>query len=102
MPTVSFLGYIIESGQLRTCPEKIRAVAYWTIIGSRMKLQQFLGCANFYQRFIRDYSRVPAPLTRLTSPALPYAWTPEADVAFSRIKRLFSSAPILIQSDTLA
>jgi hypothetical protein len=73
---------------VRTCPEKIRA---------RKKL---LGFANFYRRFIRDYRRVAAPLTRLTSPSLPYAWTPEADVAFSRLNRLFSSAPILIQPDT--
>ena len=40
-----------------------------------------------------------APLTRLTSPALPFAWTPEAEAAFSGIKRRFSSAPILIQPD---
>ena len=98
--SVSFLGYIIESGQVRTCPEKIKAVADWTVPGTRKKLQQFLGFANFYRRFIRDYSRVAAPLTRLTSPAIPYAWTPEADVAFSRLKGLFSSAPILIQPDT--
>ena len=79
---------------------KIRAVADWTTPGSRKKLQQFLGFANFYRRFIRDYSRVAAPLTRLTSPALPFACTPEADVAFSQLKRLFSPAPILIQPDT--
>ena len=81
-------------------PEKISAVADWPTPDSHKKLQQFLGFANFYRRFIRDYSRVAGPLTRLTSPALPYAWTPEADVAFAVLKRLFSSAPILIQPDT--
>ena len=96
----SFLGYIIESEHVRTCPEKIRAVADWTTPSSRKKLQQFLGFANFYRRFIHDYSRVAAPLTRLTCPTLPFAWTPEADVAFSQLKRLFSSNPILIQPDT--
>ena len=94
--SVSFLGFIIESGQVRTCPEKVSAVTDWPIPDSRKKLQQFLGFANFYRRFIRDYSRVAAPLT---SPARPFAWTPEAETAFSGLKRLFSSAPILIQPD---
>ena len=97
--SVSFLGFIIESGQVRTCPEKVSAVTDWPIPNSRKKLQQFLGFANFYRRFIRNYSRVAAPLTRLTSPALPFAWTPGAETAFSDLKRLFSSAPILIQPD---
>ena len=92
--SVSFLGFIIESGQVRTCPEKVSAVTDWPIPDSCKKLQQFLGFANFYRRYIHDYSRVAA---RLTSPALPFAWTPEAEAAFFGLKILFSSAPILIQ-----
>lgn len=57
----------MESGPMKTGPEKIRAVAEWLVSKIWKQLQQFLGFANFYRRFIQDYSRVEAPLTQLTS-----------------------------------
>lgn len=97
--STSFLGYIIESGQVRSDPEKIRAVTEWPEPSTRKQLQRFLGFANFYRRFIKDYSRVAAPLTRLTSPAFRFSWTDEARQAFEKLKELFTSAPILVQPD---
>jgi len=97
--SVSFLGYIIESGQVRPDPEKIKPVIEWPKPTTVKQLQQFLGFANFYRRFIRDYNRVAAPLTKLTSSAA-LSWTPEADVAFAELKRRFTSAPVLIHPDT--
>lgn len=44
-------------------------------------LQRFLGFTNFHRHFIRDYSRVVAPLTKLTSTKLPYQWSPEVEMA---------------------
>lgn len=97
--SVAFLGYILESGQVKTDPAKTQAVVEWPRPTSRKQLQQFLGFANFYRRFIRDYSRIAAPLTRLTSPSLPFSWTPEAEAAFGDLKKRFTSAPVLIHPD---
>ncbi|KAI3376076.1 hypothetical protein L3Q82_016603 [Scortum barcoo] len=54
---VSFLGFIIAPGQLHPDPSKIKAVENWPTPSTRKKLQQFLGFANFYRRFIRNYSK---------------------------------------------
>uniref|UniRef100_A0A3P9IMG0 Gypsy retrotransposon integrase-like protein 1 n=1 Tax=Oryzias latipes TaxID=8090 RepID=A0A3P9IMG0_ORYLA len=97
--SVPFLGYIIEAGNIRPDPAKIEAVVQWETPHSRKKLQQFLGFSNFYRRFIRDYSTIAAPLTRLTSTNRPFVWDSAADAAFKRLKTLFVSAPILIQPD---
>uniref|UniRef100_A0A3P9LGA0 Gypsy retrotransposon integrase-like protein 1 n=1 Tax=Oryzias latipes TaxID=8090 RepID=A0A3P9LGA0_ORYLA len=97
--TVPFLGYIIEAGNIRPDPAKIEAVAQWEIPQTRKKLQQFLGFANFYRRFIRNYSSIAAPLTQLTSINKTYSWNPAADSAFKKLKSLFVSAPILVQPD---
>uniref|UniRef100_A0A3B3HPI5 Gypsy retrotransposon integrase-like protein 1 n=1 Tax=Oryzias latipes TaxID=8090 RepID=A0A3B3HPI5_ORYLA len=97
--SIPFLGYIIEAGNIRPDPAKIEAVTQWEIPQTRKKLQQFLGFANFYRRFIRNYSSIAAPLTQLTSINKVYAWNPEADAAFRKLKSLFVSAPILIQPD---
>lgn len=48
-------------------PTKVRAVTDWPTPDSRVSLQRFLGFANFYQRFIKNFSQVVAPLTALTS-----------------------------------
>lgn len=71
--TVSFLGYIIEQ-DLRADPAKVKAAINWPTPSNRKQLQSFLGFANFYLRFIRDYSKLSLPLTRLNSPKVPVCW----------------------------
>ncbi len=72
--SVSFLGHIISAEGIKADPAKVRAVAKWPIPDSRKALQRFLGFANFYRRFIRNFSLVAAPLTALTSPKVPFRW----------------------------
>lgn len=96
---VSFLGYIIQSGSVKADPEKIRAVEEWPVPKTRKELQWFLGFANFYRRFIRDYSKVASPLTRLTSLNVTFCWSPETHKAFLKFKQLFSLALVLVQPD---
>ena len=99
VPSISFLGYIISHGQIEMDPAKVSAVAEWPSPPTRKRLQQFLGFANFYRRFIRGYSQVAAPLTALTSTKSVYAWMPRAETVFQDLKKRFISAPILVQPD---
>lgn len=99
VPSVSFLGYIIGNGQVKPDPSKIRAVEHWPHPKNRKQLQRFLGFANFYRRFIRNFSQVASPLTRLTSTKLPFIWSPEAEKAFTNLKLCFTSAPVLVHPD---
>eukprot|EP00063_Salmo_salar_P080830 XP_014055665.1 PREDICTED: uncharacterized protein LOC106604999 [Salmo salar] len=97
--TIYFLGYIIAEGNVQMDPEKVRAVVDWPEPMSRVQLQWFLGFANFYWRFIRGYSNLAAPLSALTSPKVPFTWSPAADKAFGDLKQQFTTAPILIHPD---
>ena len=99
VPSVAFLGYIVAEGSIQMDPAKISAVTGWPVPENRKKLQQFLGFANFYRRFIRNYSTVAAPLTALTSTKQPFTWTPEANKAFANLKARFTTAPILQMPD---
>ncbi|KAK5927636.1 hypothetical protein CgunFtcFv8_012771 [Champsocephalus gunnari] len=100
--SVSFLGFVVEKGQVRADPAKVMAVAEWPTPTTRKQLQRFLGFANFYRRFIRDYSRAAAPLTKLTSVKVPFVWSSETEAAFAMLKCLFSSAPVLSHPDSSA
>lgn len=60
-PSVTFLDYILAGGQVKTDPAKVRTILEWPTPTSRKHLQHFLGFANFYQRFIHNYSKVATP-----------------------------------------
>uniref|UniRef100_A0A8C6MDH0 Gypsy retrotransposon integrase-like protein 1 n=1 Tax=Nothobranchius furzeri TaxID=105023 RepID=A0A8C6MDH0_NOTFU len=96
---VKFLGFVLESGRLKADPDKIKAVTDWPTPATRKQLQRFLGFANFYRRFIRNYSQTAAPLTALTPATNPFSWSPKAEAAFQALKRRFTEAPVLSRPD---
>lgn len=99
--TVSFLGFIMVQAQFWADLAKIMAVVEWPEPKSWKEVKRFLGFANFYRRFIKDFSKVISPLTELTSPKQLFLWFPSAQQAFERLKQLFLSAPVLIQADLI-
>uniref|UniRef100_A0A4W5LI84 DNA primase subunit 2 n=1 Tax=Hucho hucho TaxID=62062 RepID=A0A4W5LI84_9TELE len=80
-------------------PGKVRAVVDWPQPTSRVQLQRFLGFGNYYLHFIRGYSTLASPLSALTSPKVPFTWSPAAYRAFQYLKHHFSTAPILVHPD---
>ena len=98
--STKYLGFILEAGKgLRMDPEKISALQAWEAPTSVRAVQAFLGFANFYRHFIKDFSKIAAPLTGLTKKDAVFQWTPESDKAFHLLKRAFVMAPVLGQFD---
>lgn len=62
---ISFLGYIISADGVAMDEEKVNAVVNWPKPKTVKQLQRFLGFANFYRRFIRNFSSMTAPLTSM-------------------------------------
>ena len=97
---VSFLGFILSKGRLLTDPKKTQVVRDWPQPSSVKEVQRFIGFANFYRKFIRNFSAVAAPMTDLTKKKSgSFKWSPEAERAFRELKVRFSSAPILTLPD---
>ena len=96
---VEFLGHRIGANGLRVSPDKIGAVRDWPVPTTVTEVRSFLGLANFYRRFIQGYSRIALSLTELTRDEIAFRWAPEQQVAFDEIKRLLSSAPVLVIPD---
>uniref|UniRef100_A0A8C2AU46 Gypsy retrotransposon integrase-like protein 1 n=1 Tax=Cyprinus carpio TaxID=7962 RepID=A0A8C2AU46_CYPCA len=98
--TVSFLGYVISAEGVHMESAKVDAVANWAEPTTVKELQRFLGFANFYRRFIKNYSLHSAPLTSLLKGGQrQLRWTSQAREAFGHLKHLFTSAPILRHPD---
>jgi hypothetical protein len=62
-------------------------------------LQRFIGFANFYRRFIDQFSKTAQPLHNLTKDQTPYRWDDDCDAAFEALKTAFTTAPILKIAD---
>ena len=52
--------------------------------------------AGYYRRFIEDFSRLAAPMTRLTRKGVKFEWDDLCERAFYELKRMLTLAPILI------
>jgi hypothetical protein len=93
--TYQYLGLIITPGGIEMDPEKVLAITAWEPPTTRKQLQRFLGFANFYRRFIADFSGITKPLYDLTRKTVDWDWTGECQRAFEQLKRCFSTAPAL-------
>ena len=95
---MEFLGYIISNGGFSMDPKKVQTIVEWVKPSSVRDVQCFLGFANLYRIFVKDYSKIVTPLTRLTGKNK-FIWTPEAGRAFQILKIAFTTAPILLHPD---
>ena len=73
---------------------KIEAVADWPPPKNKKQVQQFLGLGNWLRRFVKGYSAIVKPLTRLTGD-VEWEWTSIEQEAFEDIKKRLTSAPVL-------
>nr|GEW31906.1 reverse transcriptase domain-containing protein [Tanacetum cinerariifolium] len=62
-------------------------------------IRSFLGHAGFYRRFIKDFSKIARPITRLLEKDTPFIFSQECVEAFQTLKRKLTEAPILIAPD---
>ncbi|KAF8831748.1 hypothetical protein HHX47_DHR1001045 [Lentinula edodes] len=95
MDTVEYLGYILSPDGLTMSKEKVQTVLEWPVPRKVKDIQSFLGFANFYRRFIYNYSDIVVPMTRLTRKGAPWIWDSSCQEAFENLKIAFTSAPIL-------
>ena len=77
-------------------PGKVEAVMSWERLKSVFEIRSFLGLAGYYMRFIKDFSRLVEPMTRLTRKEVKFVWDDSCERAFQELKRRITSVPILI------
>ena len=95
-----YLGFIIEAEKgIAMDPEKVRAIREWEPPRTTKGVRSFLGFANFYREFIRNFSQLTAPLTKLTGKNAEFLWEKDQEDAFQELKDAFCSDPALAYFD---
>ena len=93
-----FLGHVINGQEVKMDPSKLETMSKWPIPTKKKEVLAFLGFANYYRRFIINYSAKARPLIDLTK-YVPFTWGHTQQQAFDKLRARFLSAPILTQFD---
>jgi hypothetical protein len=96
---VEFLGHIVGRDGVRMMEDKVAAVAEWPVPKNVRDVRAFLGTAGYYRKFIKDFSRISAPITELTKEKVKFEWTPSCQKAFITLKNAMQVAPVLVLPD---
>ena len=94
-PQVTYLGHIVSRNGIQPDPDKVSAVRDFPIPRNVKDVHSFLGLANYYRRFIKNFANIADPLTALLHKNVKFQWTAECQNAFDTLKQSLISAPIL-------
>ena len=93
--TIEYLGLIVGGGEVRMDPVKVAAVRDWPTPRNLKEVRAFLGFANFYRRFIKNFAKIARPLNDLTKKNVNFDWGTHQQAAFKQLRAAFISEPIL-------
>lgn len=91
---IDYLGHSISKEGVEMNEEKIAAINNWPCPKNIKELRGFLGLAGYYRRFIKGYGILSKPLTELMKKNN-FQWNQSSAEAFSNLKRVISSGPLL-------
>lgn len=93
---LKFLGHFISKNGVEVDPEKTTAVSEFPIPKTQTNVKSFLGMANYYRKFVPNFSRIATPLNALlTKENKKFVWTEECQRSFENLKQKLLEAPIL-------
>ena len=92
---VNFLGHIVGVDGVRPNAENVSKILEGPVLKTPTHVRQFLGMANYYRRFVKDFSKLAKPLTRLTCKNTVFQWTTGCQNAFEKLKNILSGPEIM-------
>ncbi|GJX03412.1 putative reverse transcriptase domain-containing protein [Tanacetum coccineum] len=80
-------------------PPQIESIKDWASPKSPTEIRQFLGLVGYYRRFIKGFSKIAKPMTKLTQKKVKFEWGDKQEAVFQLLKQKLCSAPILALPD---
>jgi len=97
---VSFLGHLIDKNGIKTDPKKIEQILNWPLPVSIGELVSFLGLANYYRKFVKDFAKITGPLEEAVKRQKKYRsqkieWSNSMKCSFQTLKTSLTNPPVL-------
>ncbi|KAM1261906.1 hypothetical protein ACFX2G_027713 [Malus domestica] len=96
---VAFWGHVISAQGIQVDSQKVAAVENWEQPRTVTEVRSFLGLAGYYRRFVKDFSVIALPLTRLTRNDVKFEWDNKCEQSFQQLKYYLTHAHVLALPD---
>ncbi|GFT89362.1 retrovirus-related Pol polyprotein from transposon 17.6 [Trichonephila clavipes] len=94
-----FLGFVVTPEGILIDKDKSVSINEFPVPKDQKQIKSFLGCCNFYRRYIKNFAKRALPLTNLLRKDTPFEWTSETQEAFDDIKKAILNPPVLALPD---
>ena len=95
LDSVAFLEHVILAEEVSVDPQKIEAIVNWKPLTDVIEIQSFLGLARYYRKFVEGFSKLAAPLTKLTRKEEKFVWSEACPHSFDGLKQKLTSTLVL-------
>ena len=96
---LNFLGVTLSEAGVSVCNDKLDAIEKMLPPRNVKGIKTFLGMSGFFRKFIKDYAKLAAPLTRLLKKNAAFEWGHEQQKAWESLRHALSVAPTLVHPD---
>jgi hypothetical protein len=90
---------VVSAKGVHANPEKVKVIQDWPEPKAATELRSFLGLANFFRKYVRGFSTIALPLTKLSTQERDFTFDGIARKSFQAIKDALSNAPTLAVPD---
>ena len=91
-----FLGHVVSENGIAVDPTEVATVQDWSTPKNAMDIRSFLGLVGYYRKFMQDFSKIAAPLTRLTKKNQVFVYEEKYENAFKSLKDKLTCALVLV------
>ena len=84
--SIEFLRQQISGDGMTPTKAKLKVVCDWSKSQNLHGIRSFLGFANYYCRFVRNFAEVANPLTDLTKKGMPWQWGPVTETCIPAVE----------------
>ncbi|GBG72311.1 hypothetical protein CBR_g11240 [Chara braunii] len=92
---VLYLGHVLDGDGVKPEDSKIAAIRDWPTPRTLTEQRSFLGLANYYRKFVRNFSTIAAPLRRLLRKETIWRWNKDCTSAMKKLKQALIEYPVL-------
>ena len=86
-------------GKIEVEEEKVEGVLNWPVPKTVRDVRKFLGLANYYRRFIKNFAALAKSLNMLTRKEEKWKWEEAQQKAFKQLKGISTTRLLLVAPD---
>ncbi|XP_073290252.1 uncharacterized mitochondrial protein AtMg00860-like [Primulina huaijiensis] len=86
----------LEAAEVSMDPKKVEAIMDSSRPNNVKEIRSFLRLAGYYRKFVKGFSSIAIPLTKLTQKNSKFQWSEECEQNFETLKKKLSSTPVLV------